>query len=418
MFEKKSLFLIIFGVAVLVLGIWAIKAPSAEAWVYFGCVKDDTNPDDTADHCGWEDTDNSTLFCESTEWCMINPFIAPSNSFPVFNSCTDTTNGRYCRQDFCSAVASENGAPCTVIKGVGGVLGGCSGNYKENGVWDATGFNCVQCDSISHKIDKIIGSSVDLNFLDVLPADEYFLRICGADTACDTKKENQLCVTGFACESRSDTCVAGEICSATGLCATASDALVLTVSANPLTIIVNGTSTITFTVTKNAVLVNGATVENITVTGGFVSATSCVTAGVGTCAVTYTAPPIAGLYGVNAAKATKLGETDSASAGVVITVLSSAIAPCGPEIGVLCNPVDNASDFYDVIVIAIRYLLSLIALITLLFIVISGIKYLTSFGNEEKMRSAKEGLSSAVFGLVLVLMAFVILEAIIKILSS
>jgi len=91
---------------------------------------------------------------------------------------------------------------------------------------------------------------------------------------------------------------------------------------------------------------------------------------------------------------------------------------CGPALGIACNPVDNASDFYDVIVIAIRYLLSLIALITLLYIVISGIKYLTSFGNEEKMRSAKEGLASAIFGLALALMAYAILEVIVGILNG
>lgn len=100
-----------------------------------------------------------------------------------------------------------------------------------------------------------------------------------------------------------------------------------------------------------------------------------------------------------------------------------AVAPllppdaCGTALGLFCNPVDNASDFYDAIVIAIKYLLSFIALVTLFFIVISGIKYLTSFGNEEKIKSAKDGFTSAIFGLVLALMAYAILEVIVKVLN-
>ncbi len=96
-----------------------------------------------------------------------------------------------------------------------------------------------------------------------------------------------------------------------------------------------------------------------------------------------------------------------------------AYAQCGPALGIPCNPLSGTvSTIPDGIVIVIKYLLSLIGIVTLTFIVISGIKYTTSAGNEEKMKSAKESLYSSAFGLALALMAYTILEVIVGILNA
>ncbi|MDF1498243.1 MAG: hypothetical protein P1P85_02725, partial [Patescibacteria group bacterium] len=91
---------------------------------------------------------------------------------------------------------------------------------------------------------------------------------------------------------------------------------------------------------------------------------------------------------------------------------------CGPSVGIICNPNPTIRTLPDAIIIVIRYLLSIIGIITLTFIVISGIKYMASGGNEEKMKSAKDALYSSAIGLALALMAYGILEVIVTILNA
>lgn len=405
MFEKKSLFLIVFGIAFFVVSLGMKGALRAEAAGEIYCSTSWA----PADPC-ISNAEDCVVCSGFVSTCTVN---APNfNQFTVLvNNFTSCSSGiDYCQTASCpndNASFSE-GDLCTVR-----ILDDATVVASSNSHWDKSEGVCVEC--LGSKQFAVCGKSAGLYLSTLGSCTGVSIGNNKLDNACDAGVVPQCDekAVGDACSPP-----VGGTCSATGLCIIAPSALSLTVSANPSAIEVNGTSTITFLVTKEGNPVESATVEDITVTGGFVDATSCVTDVNGECAVIYTAPAVAGLYGVNAAKATKAGETDSGPAGVVITVSSLPIAPCGPESGVLCNPVDNASNFYDVIFIAIRYLLSLIALITLLFIVISGIKYLTSFGNEEKMRSAKGGLASAVFGLVLVLMAYAILEVIIKILSS
>ncbi|MCK4592616.1 hypothetical protein KAT63_04235 [Candidatus Parcubacteria bacterium] len=105
----------------------------------------------------------------------------------------------------------------------------------------------------------------------------------------------------------------------------------------------------------------------------------------------------------------------------VLVFLEAGIvcAQCGPSVGIPCNPLDGTvSSFRDAIIIIIKYLLSIIGIITLTFIVISGIKYIASSGNEEKMKSAKDALNSSIFGLALAILSYVILEVIVGILNG
>ncbi len=458
MFEKKNLFLIIFGVAVLMAGFWLVQTPKAKATDYkFIEVNLDTDKT-VCISCALGDCDHLYGFHGINSFPHINSGIGWSDILNLPATPTPRA-GYHCGiwiiedesvNDWTHILWAEKGKRLsksgTSLIGDLGAQGAdwdwCAGCLWNVASGDCriytTGTSTTLCDGdltdgigtdglIAHpygNMDCKTSTAVDIALsvggasntyqpeYDILCADTNTWKTCEANSCVTVGTDNWACNGGTGVWEK-----CASIC-LNGACEAASGALFLTISADPLIIEVNGTSTITFLVTKEGNPVELATVENITATGGFVSVTFCATGADGKCAVIYTAPPIAGLYGVNAAKATKLGETDSASAGVVIKVLSLPIAPCGPEIGVLCNPVDNASDFYDVIVIAIKYLLSLIALITLLFIVISGIKYLTSFGNEEKMRSAKDGLASAVFGLILVLAAYAILEVIIKVLSS
>ncbi len=92
---------------------------------------------------------------------------------------------------------------------------------------------------------------------------------------------------------------------------------------------------------------------------------------------------------------------------------------CGPALGIACNPVEGTiSSIPEAIIIAIRYLLFLIGLISMFYVVIAGIKYMASFGEEDKMRSAKETFSSSATGLAIALAAYGILEIVVRILNK
>ncbi len=91
--------------------------------------------------------------------------------------------------------------------------------------------------------------------------------------------------------------------------------------------------------------------------------------------------------------------------------LAQAAATCGTALGIYCNATSN-KDLVSAIITVIRYLFSIIGIFSLLFMVIAGIKYMTAAGSEQKVTSAKESFTSAVFGLVIALMAYAILEVI------
>ena len=104
---------------------------------------------------------------------------------------------------------------------------------------------------------------------------------------------------------------------------------------------------------------------------------------------------------------------------IALLSIRAVHAQCGPAIGIPCNPLDGTvSSIPDAIIIIIKYLLSIIGIITLTFLVISGIKYVTSSGNEEKMKSAKDSFYSSMLGLALALMAYTILDVIVGILNA
>ena len=63
------------------------------------------------------------------------------------------------------------------------------------------------------------------------------------------------------------------------------------------------------------------------------------------------------------------------------------------------------------------YILGLIGSIALLFIIIAGVMYMTSAGNEERISSSKRILSGAVIGLMIALLAYGLLHVIMTVLG-
>lgn len=97
--------------------------------------------------------------------------------------------------------------------------------------------------------------------------------------------------------------------------------------------------------------------------------------------------------------------------------LANAAATCGPALGIYCNTTTTPS-LRDAIIVVIKYLFSLIGIVCLIFMVIAGMKYVTSAGNEQRATSAKEAFTSSVMGLAIALLAYAILDIINTILNG
>ena len=91
---------------------------------------------------------------------------------------------------------------------------------------------------------------------------------------------------------------------------------------------------------------------------------------------------------------------------------------CDPDAWFFCNPLRGS---VETIVQAgetlLGYILGLIGSIALLFIIIAGMMYMTSAGNEERISSSKKILSGAVIGLMIALLAYGLLHVIMTVLG-
>jgi len=115
------------------------------------------------------------------------------------------------------------------------------------------------------------------------------------------------------------------------------------------------------------------------------------------------------------------GDTDTCSAIVTVTAFVPPPPPplCDPRLGLFCNPLaSKTNSIAEGITLVALYLLSLVGIITLAFMVIAGIRYIISAGNPEKMKSAKDALFSAGYGLAIIVLAYTILSIIYGILSA
>lgn len=66
------------------------------------------------------------------------------------------------------------------------------------------------------------------------------------------------------------------------------------------------------------------------------------------------------------------------------------------------------ADLKQTVINIIQWVLGILALIAVVMIIIGGFQWLTSAGNEERIEKAKKVISSAVIGLIIVLLAWAI----------
>ncbi|MCK5084878.1 MAG: hypothetical protein KAQ64_04455 [Candidatus Pacebacteria bacterium] len=105
-----------------------------------------------------------------------------------------------------------------------------------------------------------------------------------------------------------------------------------------------------------------------------------------------------------------------------ISICSSVVcfcaASCDPETSFFCNPLrGTVGTLVEGGEKMTGYILGLIGSVALLLIIISGIMYITSAGNEEKIASSKKILTGSVVGLAIALLAFSLLQVLLSILN-
>ncbi len=83
-----------------------------------------------------------------------------------------------------------------------------------------------------------------------------------------------------------------------------------------------------------------------------------------------------------------------------------------------CKNDCTLTDLFLVVIRIINYLISLAGLVCMLFILWAGWNMITAGGNEEQIASAKQTLSNAVIGFFMVLVAFLLLDGILMIISG
>ena len=70
----------------------------------------------------------------------------------------------------------------------------------------------------------------------------------------------------------------------------------------------------------------------------------------------------------------------------------------------------NAGSVKDLAITIANFLVGLTGALSVLFIIVGGLQYITSAGNEERMETAKRTLLYAIIGLIAVVLALVILK--------
>lgn len=87
-------------------------------------------------------------------------------------------------------------------------------------------------------------------------------------------------------------------------------------------------------------------------------------------------------------------------------------ANSNPNGGLFVSPFrfGPTGSFQDILITALRTIISLSGLIAILFIIIGGFYYITAGGNEKQTEVGKNYILNSIIGLVIIIMAYVILS--------
>jgi uncharacterized membrane protein len=93
-----------------------------------------------------------------------------------------------------------------------------------------------------------------------------------------------------------------------------------------------------------------------------------------------------------------------------------SLVPCGRS-GLPGEPGTEPCQFEHIVVLVVRminYLITVAAVVAMYQVLLSGFNMIVALGNPEKLKSAREGLSHAVVGFALIILAFVMVNLLVN----
>lgn len=108
-------------------------------------------------------------------------------------------------------------------------------------------------------------------------------------------------------------------------------------------------------------------------------------------------------------KLTYLTATVMAWAATSSSASAAALNANPPDIS---NPLKGNADFGHVITVVINFLLAFAGAIAVLFLIIGGFRYVISSGSPDQVEAAKKTILYAILGLIIIFIAFVIVQVI------
>ncbi len=458
--SNKSSFLMIFGIISLVLGFGAIKqnVPEVKAVDEIYCTTDVAG-DYTSD-CE-SNAENCTLCSGYTSTCTVNSnnTSVESSLLPMTatGSCSSESlsfpKTRKCTVGGCpnnnSAITSgvglglQNGDPCTVR-----VLSGTT-VQSANGIWDASEYKCISNPCLGNKETYICGTTTSISVSGSFcngTGDGQFETACGSgvDAGCDEKIEGDNCDAGDPnkkCDSVGK-CVAASICTA------GAPTLAITPPFYSGPAIVK---TFTVKVTRHdssvcapksvsgTVSCSGSSPDYDTFTTPILNYGDTDTAGrdinvtitsTGSCIFAASSPDNPALTGsataainVSASSPAPSAPPSPAPSNPPSPAPSTSPAPSVPPSpapsippvsgcsgpGMYANPLTYCKIEY-LIDAAINWILGLASGIIILILILGGITYVTSAGDEDRIKTAKNTILYAIIGLVLILLAYTMIN--------
>lgn len=82
------------------------------------------------------------------------------------------------------------------------------------------------------------------------------------------------------------------------------------------------------------------------------------------------------------------------------------------------TPRQGSLNVVDVIISVVNFLLVIAGALAVLFLIIGGVRYIISAGNSDQIESAKHTIFNAIVGVIVIILAFVILNTVKRLLGA
>lgn len=73
---------------------------------------------------------------------------------------------------------------------------------------------------------------------------------------------------------------------------------------------------------------------------------------------------------------------------------------------------ESATNIGDLVDLVIKWVLYIAGVLAFVYLVVSGITYITAGGNAEQAKKGQQGIINSIIGIVIIVLAFVILQAV------